>query len=274
MAKSIIPKEITEANNYLKETGPYGAPLFQKLVPFAVHLAASIYAEKRDKLVNNEVIYNLEALTTKIHDLLQSHNLPGSLQALEKPLGLPSGLLAHAEEVSQQDGLNRILRSIEDIAKLKANNVAMYKEAADMLASEETTDTLLREKHGTVRWTRLSSRVAAAQLYKELEEYAGYMKSAEQSDNLVKQKVEEYEHVLRVLGGPKSEVEGFVPNSQRVKMTPKLEREVTKLRGCLNEVNRLESRRRRIVEALREKVRTDDISMPTLRAEDSVFREC
>lgn len=260
MAKSTIPKEISEADNHLTETGLYGAPLFAKLVPFAVHLAASIYAEKRDKLVNDEIISGLEALTTKLHDLLQSLNLPGSLQALEKPLGLPSGLVAHAEEIQQQDGIARILRSIADIAKLKANNVAMYEEAADLLSSEETADRHLREKHGTARWTRLPSRQAAPQLYKELEEYAGYMKSAEQSDNLVREKVKEHDTVLRILGGDKSGVEAFVPNTQRVKMTPKMEREVARLRNCLNEVSRLESRRRRKIEGVREKARTDDIS--------------
>jgi len=265
MAKSVVPKEITEAQTNLTETGPYGAPLFAKLVPFAVHLAASIYAEKRDKLVDNELIGELEALTTKLHDLLQSLNLPGSLQALEKPLGLPSGLVAHAEEVRSQDGLARIRRSIDDIAKLKANNVAMYQEAAEMLSSEETADRLLREKHGTARWIRPASRAVAPQLYKELEEYAGYMKSAEQSDNLVREKVKEHEAVLRVLGSGLSEVEAFVPNTQRVKMTPKMEREVAKLRNCLNEVSRLESGRRRKIEAVREKARTDDITTDILQ---------
>ena len=265
MAKSTAPKEITEAQTNLTETGPYGAPLFAKLVPFAVHLAASIYVEKRDKLVDNELIGELEALTTKLHDLLQSLNLPGSLQALEKPLGLPSGLVAHAEEVRSQDGLARIRRSIDDIAKLKANNVAMYQEAAEMLSSEESADRLLREKHGTVRWARPASRAAAPQLYQELEEYAGYMKSAEQSDTLVREKVKEHEGILRVLGSDLSAVEAFVPNTQRAKMTPKMEREVARLRNCLNEVSRLESRRRRKIEAVREKARADDITTDILQ---------
>ena len=203
----------------------------------------------------------METLTTKLHELLQSLNLPGSLQALEKPLGLPQGLLAHAEEIRQQNGLSRILRSIDDIAKLKANNHAMYKEATDMLASEETTDRLLREKHGTIQWTRPASRLAAPHLHKELEEYAGYMESAAQSDIVVKDKVKTHESVLKVLGSDKNEVEAFVPDTQRVKMTPKLEREVAKLRSCLNEVSRLESKRRRNIEAVKEKARTDDISI-------------
>ena len=34
-------------------------------------------------------------MTDKVRDLLQSLNLPGSLQALEKPLGIPGWHLSH-----------------------------------------------------------------------------------------------------------------------------------------------------------------------------------
>lgn len=43
-------------------------------------------------------------------------------------------------------------------------------------------------------------------------------------------------------------------------MTAAVEREATNLRGCLNEVTRLESRRKRKIEALKAKARQDDIS--------------
>ncbi len=61
---------------------------------------------------------------------LQSVNLPGSLQALEKPLGLPPTLVAHAEEIQQQGGVEKLLASIEDIDKLKANDNALYQEVS------------------------------------------------------------------------------------------------------------------------------------------------
>jgi len=51
----------------LGETGPYGPPLFAKLVPFAVHVATSIYAERRDRVVNN-IIDELESLTARLHE--------------------------------------------------------------------------------------------------------------------------------------------------------------------------------------------------------------
>lgn len=43
-----------------------------------------------------------------------------------------------------------------------------------------------------------------------------------------------------------------------------MEREVAKLRQCLNEISRLESRRRRKIESLREKAKADDISKSNL----------
>ena len=91
-----------------------------------MHLAASIYVDRRDRLVNGTIVEELEALTNKIHEVLRSLNLPGSLQALEKPLGLPPGLVAHAEEIRQQDGINRLLRSMEDTKKLMYTDQAIY----------------------------------------------------------------------------------------------------------------------------------------------------
>jgi len=68
MVEPRIPKEISEATNLLCEGGAYGPPLFSKLVPFAVHQAASIYAERRDRLINNVLADKLESLTNKLHE--------------------------------------------------------------------------------------------------------------------------------------------------------------------------------------------------------------
>lgn len=201
MVMSKVPREISEATAFLVEGGAYGAPLFAKLVPFAVHVAASIYAERRDRLVNTTLVDELESLTTRIHELLQSLNLPGSLQALEKPLGLPPGLLAHAEKVRQQGGIGTLLRGMDDVAKLKANDAAVYQEAVGMLDAEAAEDERLRGKHGTDRWAREASRVAAAKLMQQVAEYKGILTSADNSDRLVRDKLKDCEAMLRLLGG-------------------------------------------------------------------------
>lgn len=193
---------------------------------------------------------------------MQSLNLPGSLQALEKPLGIPATLVSHAEEIRQQDGLNRLRRSFADIAKIKANDMAVYKEGVDLLSAEKEEDDRARLKYGTDRWTREPSEVAGQKLYANAKEINGYFTSAESTDELIHNKLGDSEAILRVLTGTNRDLESYVPNSRRATLTPELEREASRLRSCLNEVSRMEQRRKRRIEALKDKARSDDISMP------------
>ena len=254
------PKEVADGIAMLGEDLPFGRPLFARLVPHAVHVAASIYAERRDRLVNQTIIGDLEAMTARLRDLLSSLNLPGSLQALEKPLGLPPSLVSKAEELRQQDGLYRLKRSMEDTSRLKANDRAIYVEGVELLKAEKAEDDSAREKYGTDRWPRPFSEVAGEKMWAQSTEIDGYLKSAESSDELVQKKMLDSEMVLKVLTGTSRDLEAYVPSSRQANMTPQIEREVGRLRTCVNEVSRLESRRKRKIEALREKAKSDDIS--------------
>lgn len=273
MAVSKVPKEISEPANFIGDTKEFGPPLFAKLVPFAVHVAASIYEERRDRLVNDNIIAKLEILTTKIHDTLRSLNLPGSLQALEKPLGLPPTLTAHAEEIRQADALTRLQRSFSDTAKLKASDDGQFAEGRELLQAEAAENERLLMKYGTDRWTRLDSRTAAAKLYAQVDEIDGYLKSAANSDSLVLTKFRECEDMLRILSSSDRDIGNFVPSSRRVAIPPKLEGEVSRLRSSLNDISRLESRRRRKIEALREKAKKDDINSSILAEAARLERE-
>ena len=262
MAQAKKPTSVSDPSSSLGDHGPLGQPLFIRLVPYSVHLAASIYADRRDRVVTTQVIDALEVLTDQLRDLLQSLNLPGSLQALEKPLGLPPTLTAHAEEVRQQDGLHRLRRAAREVDSLKDADVRTYQEGVSSLQSEASEDERARTKHGTERWTRPPSQQAGQHMYAKAGEIEGYLKSAASSDDLVKSKISEIEPALKVLEGTNRDLEEYVPSSRRVAIPPKLEQEASRLRDVLNEVGRIESRRRRKAEALRGRAKADDISMP------------
>ncbi|MCJ1380577.1 pH-response regulator protein palA/rim20 [Xylographa soralifera] len=267
MAIARKPTEISDPSTSLGDRGAFGQPLFAKLVPYAVHVAASIYAERKDRLVTNTIIDELEALTNKLRELLQSFNLPGSLQALEKPLGLPLSLTSHAEEVRQQQGIHKIRRAMHDVETLKANDIAIYQEGIELLRLEASEDEKAKMKHGTERWTRPSSRQAGAKLYQQQALIGDqYLKPANDNDDSVKSKFKECESVLRILDGTDRDLEEYVPSSRTAIIPPKVEREASNLRNVLNEVHRMESRRRRRAETLREKAKSDDIN-PVLLAE-------
>ena len=208
-----------------------------------------------------------------LQSLMQSLNLPGSLQALEKPLGLPPSLTSHAEEIRQQDGIHRIRRSMHEISKLKASDVLVYEEGVESLSSESAENDQAMLKYGTNRWTRPSSHKAAERLYKQAAEIDDYLKSAASSDELVKSKFKECESALQILSGTDRDLEDFIPSSRRVTMNPAIETAANNLRTILNKVNQLESRRRRIVEALRVKAKQDDINSVILAETARLERE-
>ncbi|KAF3916011.1 Rhophilin-1 [Arthrobotrys entomopaga] len=263
MVKAAVPKEITEAKEKLVVGGEYGPPLFQNLVPFAVHIAGSIYVERRDRAVNN-IIDELETLTVQLRETLSSLNLPGSLEALEKPLGLPPGLMAHVEAVRQAGGVDGLLRAYDDVTKIKASDKAVYEESVAMLRVEEEEDQKMRSRHGTDRWLRKPSKEAEGNPIKQIEEYGSIIQSADNSDRLIMEKIRMFEAPLRLMQGSDSGLRDFVPNSSRPKMNVQVDRTVTKLRQLLDETSRLESARRRLIEQIREKGKADDITQALL----------
>jgi programmed cell death 6-interacting protein len=159
----------------------------------------------------------------------------------------------------QQDGLNRLYRSLDDTAKLKANDKVIYAEGVELLMAEKDEDDRARIKYGTDRWTREPSEITAKKLYTQVDDIDGYLKSAQNSDNLVQAKLKDSENVLRVLTGTNRDLELYVPSSRRVTITPQVARELSQLRSCLNEVSRIENRRKRKIETLRDKAKADNI---------------
>lgn len=55
-------------------------------------------------------------------------NLPAALEALERPIGLPTSLLRKAEEVRIENGPTRIAASIEDVQRLAQHDQAILDE--------------------------------------------------------------------------------------------------------------------------------------------------
>ena len=273
MVAAKAPADVQNGISLLGAGKAFGPALFEKLVPYAVHQAASIYADRRDRLVNQSIIVDLESMTARLREVLQSLDLPGSLQALEKPLGLPGSLVSKAEELRQQDAIYRIKRSMDDTTKLKTHDLATYQEGVALLEAERSEDDGARARYGTDRWNRPSSMEALAKLFQSVGELKGYLNSAGSSDSLVQSKFRENEHILNILTGSNRDLERFVPSSNQVTMTPVIDQAASRLRTVLNEVARLETRRKNRTAALKEKAKADDIGPALLSDAARLERE-
>ncbi|KAF4981377.1 hypothetical protein FZEAL_2807 [Fusarium zealandicum] len=267
MAVARVPAQVSNPYDYFGDRAEFGPALFSRLVPFSVHVAISIYEERRDRVISHNIIEQLEKLTEKIHDLLTSLGLPGSLQALEKPLGLPPSLVQHAEEIRQADAIGRVQKSFADIDKLRSGDYVIFEEGKAALISEEEEDQRLRMKFGTERWLRPESRQdpQGARLWEHCTEIDGYFATSLSSDSMVREKFGTIQDLLAVLSGSDRDLMDWVPSSRRVDIPETLKAVIGRLRGAYNDVLRLESRRRKKVESLRENARRDDIKPDILK---------
>ncbi|RDA94578.1 hypothetical protein CP533_2428 [Ophiocordyceps camponoti-saundersi (nom. inval.)] len=267
MAEAKVPPQVATPFDYLGDKAEFGPALFSRLVPFSVHMAVSIYEERRDRMVNQNITQELEALTAKIHSHLSAVGLPGSLQALEKPLGLPPSLKQHAEELRQGDAIGRVHKCFEDIEKLRSTDLAMFEAGKSALAAERDEDERLRRKYGTERWTRPDSLSdpQGAKLWSHASEIEGYFQSSVSSDSIVRDKFAANEDLLRLLCGSDRELMQSVPSGAQRETSSELKSAVGKLRSAYNDVLRLESRRRKKMERLRESARADDIKPDILK---------
>lgn len=264
MAVARVPPQVAKPYDYFGDHAEFGPGLFTKLVPFSVHLAVSIYEERRDRLVNNNIIAELETMTDKLHEILSNLNLPGSLQALEKPLGLPGSLAQHADEIRQADALNRLQRGLADIDKLCASDRATFDEGRGLLEDEEKEDRRFRLKHGTQRWARPESRAdpshdGGARLWNQAADIDGYFASSTSSDAVVREKFTAVRDTLAILAGSDRGLMDYIPNSRKTEIPELLKPAIGKLRTVYNDALRLESRRRKRVESLKARSRADDV---------------
>jgi len=261
MAISQTPKEVSQAMDILTQaTGGLGKPLFAQLIPYTIHLAANIYNDRRNKLIQDEIITKLNDLTVQIHDKLASLNLPGSLQAIEKPLGLPTQLANNAAEFRQLGGTTQLSTVMHDSTKLKEAATAIYLDGVTLLEAESAADASSRKKFGTASWTRDDSPTALAEIYKRRADIETYLSHAAGSDLQLANQYQRFEPFFVVLGGSDRDIEDFIPSSvRRVVVSPGVDRASSALRNVLDRLLRAEKARAKAINDLTGSANAEDI---------------
>lgn len=272
MVSSKPPTQITDPLAHLTtDSSPssLGPPLFSKLIPYSVHVAASVYISRRNALIS-QYTTTLSALLSSLTSHLSALSLPSTLEATEKPLGLPRTFLSHAQELRQADAPRRLATATNDIDKLKASLLATHARTLSILTAEAAEDDAHRARHGTDRWPRAptATEPAAIKLHARVAELAGYFSTAAASDAAVRTALAPHADALVLLAhGTDAALEARVPAAARpAALGSAVTRTAAALRACLADAARADVRRRRLAETLRANAQADDIS-PELLAE-------
>jgi programmed cell death 6-interacting protein len=194
MVKPILPPDV---NN------PPQKPLLANLIPYAVRQAIALYNERKNTAINKQLIPEWDAITSTEHTLLRELGLPGSLQAIEVSLGLPPTLVTHMEDVKTKGGISKLKQMRADVRNLCSSDKEIYEQAMESLQTEAKEDEVLRTRHGTDNWTRLSSTEASKGLREQGDRLGSFLKKAEESDETVRSKLLEWEDIISLLSGDK-----------------------------------------------------------------------
>lgn len=268
-----LPIEVSDPISRLGNNSELGPTLFSGLPPQAVKVSLGNYEKRKNELMNDEIVSKLDSLTLKMRELLQALGLPSSLDALDVPLGLPDNVLAHAQEVRQQDGPQRIQRSIQETEKVKVQARRIFHEGVDILQAESTEDETSRRRYGTERWPRQTSQEAAPKIYEKKTQIEGYLDHAQSSDNLILGKLTNNERLILILAGNEQDIRSYVPNSARSAAPAAVVQAANKLRFTLKDISRLETQRRILIGDLKAKVSLDDIQPDLIREAAKIERE-
>ncbi|KAK6911000.1 pH-response regulator protein palA/RIM20 [Kwoniella mangroviensis CBS 8507] len=259
MIKISIPTEVSDPIAWLMGGGAGMQALFSALVPYGVHLALSIYDDRKDTLVR-ELDGKREELDGVAASTLQSLNLPGSIQALERPVGLPPSLLKKAEEVDSAGGVDRIRNLLTEVARLSKANAQSLNEAMDILDQEATENETLLSRQPELQSGRPPSHIANQPLIATAQQYDATIKQASASDGTVRQKWEEWGQLIDILAGGEDAINDYVPStSSSHNGYSSLPPSVRPIRASLEGLDDRIAHRARLVNEARDIAAADDI---------------
>ncbi|KAF9964276.1 pH-response regulator protein palA/rim20 [Mortierella alpina] len=262
MSKPTIIPEISNPVPLMNEHNMLlGVPLFSRLVPFAVHQAASVYTERKERIVKEDIGGKFDELTGVCYSQMQALNLPGSLQALEQPVGLPPSLLSHIDEIHAEGGLNSLHEMLETVRALSRQNAAILDEIFEALQQEADEDEAMRQRFQN-RWNRPTSASLTAAFVEQGRKHRETLETARKSDQIVQNKLEAlmttWGRSLELLSSGRAEVERAVPNTTHApgSSDPEI---VDDLRMLLEEVDQMIKARRIKLEEIKRIADEDDI---------------
>ncbi|KAI0313744.1 BRO1-domain-containing protein [Amylostereum chailletii] len=251
--------------------------LFSELLSWGARTAIEIYNDRRQTFVKEEIEDLARELDDKRLRTLRDLSLPGVVEALDKPIGLPPSLLRKAEEVRTDSGPQRVEKSIEDVQMLARRAAQILDDALDILDQEASEDEKQRRADAPVQ--RQPSHEANEELTNKAARYRSILEQAAESDGVVRKRWEDWEPHIVELTWDEAVLEASVPSStmpapgsRKASGTTAAQTHARALRVHLEELDDLAREREDLVRRANRRKEADDIHPRILKAAAGVER--
>ncbi|OAX43145.1 BRO1-domain-containing protein [Rhizopogon vinicolor AM-OR11-026] len=264
MVQSIIPPGLQDPRSIIGND----SIIFGEMLGWGAREAINIYSVNKENLLKEKIIEQAQNLNDEAEKILLSLNLPSSLEALERPVGLPPSLVRKAEEIRLEQGPTKIDVYLDDVQRLSRHVLAILDEAMDILDNEASEDEAARRE---TPMNRPPSYEANQELVMKQQRYHTILTQAAESDELVRRKWEEWEDQITELTHDEDELEALIPSST-VSMTGKAvstsqtQIHARTLRGLLETLDDIRRTRDDLVLRAQRRAESDDIRPKVLTA--------
>ncbi|CAG8477414.1 9472_t:CDS:10, partial [Racocetra persica] len=257
LASPALPPEVNDPISLMNERSILGLPLFVKLVPFAVHQAHSVYSDRKERLVKEEILFKLNELTSICNSTLKSLNL-SSLSLETDDQIIPQLILANSQDVRNEGGVTRLNAMFDSIQDASPNNNQILDEALNILDQEAIEDEEWEKKFGE-RWTRKKSIVANKDLIDQGLNHQQILQQAFKGDLAVKNKLEQWSQHIESLGSDRSSFTFDTSAQSNIKNRN------NELRNLINEAHANIGERNKTIEEIKKVSNLDDIGPKLLK---------
>ncbi|KAI8636134.1 BRO1-like domain-containing protein, partial [Parasitella parasitica] len=120
-------------------------PLFDNLVPFAVHQAKSVFSDKKDYIIKVDIVGKNQELNADKKKCLDEMKLPYALDIVD---ALPAKLVEYAEEVQDEGGIQSLNDMLFKIQSMSDKTLKLIDEGFNALEEENEQDATLSRQYG------------------------------------------------------------------------------------------------------------------------------
>lgn len=268
MVQSIIPPGLQDPKSVIGNDGI----IFGDMLGWGAREAINIYNDNKGNLLQEKIVEPAQNFNEEADRILQSLNLPSSLEALERPVGLPPSLLRKAEEIRLEQGPAKIDVYLDDVQRHSRHVLGILDEAMDILDSEASEDEAARRETPI---NRPPSHEANQELVMKQQRYRTILTQAAESDELVRRKWEDWEDQIAELTRDEDELEALVPSSTvsttgKAVSASQTQIHARTLRGLLESLDDIRRTRDDLVVRAQRRAESDDIRPKVLTAAASL----
>ncbi|GJJ08702.1 hypothetical protein Clacol_002921 [Clathrus columnatus] len=268
---AIIPPGLSDPKSIVDE----GNVILAELSGWGVLKAIDIYNIKKNDWLQLEIFQPAKDLDVLAE--MQALNLPASLDALDKPIGLPPSLLGKAEEVRREDGMNYIPRLLEDLDRLSTRNRFALDKALDILDQEASEDEEMRAAFKGDVWTRPASYEANTHLTDAAKRYRDILENSENAGREFQDTWDLWSKNIEPLCWDIEDLERVVPSSTITTSSANGGSKSTQgharaLRSFLESLEDVVQSRTELVKRVHRVSNTDDVSSRFKQEESSLAR--